>query len=185
MAGRAATPGLAPGTRVQLRDGARLKGTVMPYRPEYSPGLLGLFPVRLDNWIWQTCHATHVFVLAPRRKPINARGLGGRREVTPPSKVRKGGDGLGRWWAALAARRRAALFGDPPAVDLGVGLVVFGSQPGPAGHQQDRYRGADRGRSQHRCWRGSMFPEIRCRTRGCPTWSTSSGRGTAGCTGST
>ena len=26
----------------------------------------------------------------------------------------------------------AALFGDPPAVNLGIGLVVFGSQPGPA-----------------------------------------------------
>ena len=61
----AARPGLAPGTRVQLREGARLKGTVMPYQPAYLPGLLGLFPVRLDNGIWQTCDATDVRVLAP------------------------------------------------------------------------------------------------------------------------
>jgi hypothetical protein len=60
-----ATPGLAPGTRVQLRDGARLKGAVMPYQPAHSPGLLGLFPVQLDNWIWQTCDPTDVLVLAP------------------------------------------------------------------------------------------------------------------------
>jgi hypothetical protein len=64
----AATPGLAPGTRVQLRDGARLKGTVMPYQPAYLPGLLGLFPVRLDNWIWQTCDVTDVLVLAPPKQ---------------------------------------------------------------------------------------------------------------------
>jgi hypothetical protein len=64
----AATPGLAPGTRVQLRDGARLKGTVMPYQPAHSPGLLGLFPVQLDNWIWQTCDATDVLVLAPPKQ---------------------------------------------------------------------------------------------------------------------
>jgi hypothetical protein len=64
----AATPGLAPGTRVQLREGARLKGTVMPYQPADSPGRLGLFPVQLDNWIWQTCDATDVLVLAPPKE---------------------------------------------------------------------------------------------------------------------
>jgi hypothetical protein len=64
----AATPGLAPGTRVQLREGARPKGTVMPYQPAHSPGLLGLFPVQLDNWIWQTCDATDVLVLAPLKE---------------------------------------------------------------------------------------------------------------------
>ena len=64
----AATSGLAPGTRVQLRDGARLKGTVMPYQSAYSPGLFGLFPVQLDNWIWQTCDATDVLVLAPPKE---------------------------------------------------------------------------------------------------------------------
>jgi hypothetical protein len=64
----AATPGLAPGTRVQLREGTRLKGTVMPYQPADSPGRLGLFPVQLDNWIWQTCDATDVLVLAPPKK---------------------------------------------------------------------------------------------------------------------
>jgi hypothetical protein len=68
VAGTAATRGLAPGTRVQLRDGARLKGTVMPYQPAHSPGLLGLFPVQLDNWIWQTCDATDVLVLAPPKE---------------------------------------------------------------------------------------------------------------------
>jgi hypothetical protein len=36
----------------------------MPYQPAHSPGLLGLFPVQLDNWIWQTCDATDVLVLA-------------------------------------------------------------------------------------------------------------------------
>ena len=64
-AGRFATPGLPVGTRVQLRVGARLKGTVMSYQRECLPGLLGLFPVRLDNAIWQTCHADDVIVLSP------------------------------------------------------------------------------------------------------------------------
>jgi hypothetical protein len=68
VGGMAATPGLAPGTRVQLREGARLKGTVMSYQPADSPSLLGLFPVRLDNWIWQTCDATDVLVLAPPKE---------------------------------------------------------------------------------------------------------------------
>ena len=68
VGGMAATPGLAPGTRVQLREGARLKGTVMPYQPAHSPGRLGLFPVQLDNWIWQTCDATDVLVLAPPKQ---------------------------------------------------------------------------------------------------------------------
>jgi hypothetical protein len=68
VGGMAATPGLAPGTRVQLREGARLEGIVMPYQPAYLPGLLGLFPVRLDNWIWQTCDATDVLVLAPPKE---------------------------------------------------------------------------------------------------------------------
>jgi hypothetical protein len=40
----------------------------MPYQSAYSPGLLGLFPVKLDNWIWQTCDATDVLVLAPPKK---------------------------------------------------------------------------------------------------------------------
>jgi hypothetical protein len=65
---RATTPGLAPGTRVQLRGGARLKGTVMRYQPAHSPGLLGLFPVQLDNGVWQTCAATDVVVLAPSKQ---------------------------------------------------------------------------------------------------------------------
>jgi hypothetical protein len=68
VGGMAATPGLAPGTRVQLREGTRLKGTVMPYQPAHSPGRLGLFPVQLDNWIWQTCDATDVLVLAPPKE---------------------------------------------------------------------------------------------------------------------
>jgi hypothetical protein len=37
----------------------------MSYQRECLPGLLGLFPVRLDNAIWQTCHANDVTVLAP------------------------------------------------------------------------------------------------------------------------
>jgi hypothetical protein len=27
-----------------------------------------MFPVRLDNWIWQTCDATDVLVLAPPKE---------------------------------------------------------------------------------------------------------------------
>ncbi len=66
--GWAAKPGpLPPGTRVQLKDGRKHKGTVMPYMPECSPSPLGLFPVRLDNYIWQTCHTSDVIVLAPPR----------------------------------------------------------------------------------------------------------------------
>jgi hypothetical protein len=57
--------GLPPGTRVRLREGARLAGMVMSYERGCSPDLLGLFPVRLDNGIWQTCHASDVIVLAP------------------------------------------------------------------------------------------------------------------------
>ena len=58
------TPGLPAGTRVQLKGGAQLTGTVMSYQQECVPGWLGLFPVRLDNAIWQTCHASDVIVLA-------------------------------------------------------------------------------------------------------------------------
>ena len=61
--GMTTDPGLPPGTRVQLKDGVRHKGTVMPNMRETSLGLLGLFPVRLDNWIWQTCNASDVIVL--------------------------------------------------------------------------------------------------------------------------
>ncbi len=60
----AARPGLPAGTRVQLKTGARIAGTIMAYQREFSPGLLGLFPVRLDDGIWQTCHASDVIVLA-------------------------------------------------------------------------------------------------------------------------
>jgi hypothetical protein len=61
--GMTTDPGLPPGTRVQLKDGVKHKGTVMPHMRETSLGLLGLFPVRLDNWIWQTCNASDVIVL--------------------------------------------------------------------------------------------------------------------------
>jgi hypothetical protein len=61
--GMTTDPGLPPGTRVQLKDGVKHKGTVMPHMRETSLGLLGLFPVRLDNWIWQTCYASDVIVL--------------------------------------------------------------------------------------------------------------------------
>ncbi|MGH3783221.1 MAG: hypothetical protein ACRDRO_22020 [Pseudonocardiaceae bacterium] len=50
---------------MQLKYGAKHKGTVMPYMRETSFGMLGLFPVRLDNWIWQTCDASDVIVLKP------------------------------------------------------------------------------------------------------------------------
>jgi hypothetical protein len=40
----------------------------MSYQSGHSPGLLGLFPVQLDNWIWQTCDATDVLVLAPPKE---------------------------------------------------------------------------------------------------------------------
>lgn len=58
---RPAEWGLPAGTRVQMKDRTRQKGTVMPYEPEYSHGL---FPVRLDNGIWQKCHTSDVIVLA-------------------------------------------------------------------------------------------------------------------------
>lgn len=67
-AGGGATRGLPVGTRVQLRDEARLKGTVISYHPEYSMGSLGLFSVRLDNAIWQICDASDVIVLAPSKE---------------------------------------------------------------------------------------------------------------------
>jgi hypothetical protein len=57
--------GPPPGMRVRLREGARLAGTVMSYERGCSPDLLGLFPVRLDNGIWQTCHTSDVIVLTP------------------------------------------------------------------------------------------------------------------------
>jgi hypothetical protein len=61
-------PGLPAGTRVQLKGAAQLTGTVMSYQRECVPGWLGLFPVRLDNAIWQTCHASDVLVLAPAKE---------------------------------------------------------------------------------------------------------------------
>lgn len=64
--GMTAKPRLPPGTRVKLKYGAKHKGTVMPYMRETSFGMLGLFPVRLDNWIWQTCDASDVIVLEPK-----------------------------------------------------------------------------------------------------------------------
>jgi hypothetical protein len=58
-------PGLPAGTRVQLKGMTQLTGTVMSYQRDCVPGWLGLFPVRLDNAIWQTCHASDVIVLTP------------------------------------------------------------------------------------------------------------------------
>jgi hypothetical protein len=55
----------APGTRVQLTHEAKHKGTVMAHMPECSPCLLGLFPVRLDNAIWQICATSDVIALTP------------------------------------------------------------------------------------------------------------------------
>ncbi len=52
--------GLPAGTRVQMRGRAGQQGTVMVYEPEYSRGL---FPVRLDDGIWQICDASDVIVL--------------------------------------------------------------------------------------------------------------------------
>jgi len=63
-AGCLGAPGLPAGTRVQLKSGAQLTGTVMAYQRECVPGWLGLFPVRLDNAIWRTCHAGDVLVLS-------------------------------------------------------------------------------------------------------------------------
>jgi hypothetical protein len=37
----------------------------MPYTPRQSPAWRGLFPVRLDNWIWQICGTDNITVLAP------------------------------------------------------------------------------------------------------------------------
>jgi hypothetical protein len=64
--GMTTDPGLPPGTRVQLKDGVRHKGTVMPYMRECSQGLLGFFPIRLDNAIWWICKASDVILLEPK-----------------------------------------------------------------------------------------------------------------------
>jgi hypothetical protein len=56
-------PPLPPGTRVQLTDRTKLKGTVLPYTHGGSPARLGLFPVRLDNGICQICDTNDVTVL--------------------------------------------------------------------------------------------------------------------------
>jgi hypothetical protein len=56
-------PGLPAGTRVQLKGATQLTGTVMSYQQECVAGWLGLFPVRLDNAIWQICHASDVIAL--------------------------------------------------------------------------------------------------------------------------
>jgi hypothetical protein len=87
-AGCLGAPGLPVGTRVQLKDAAQPTGTVMSYQRECVPGWLGLFPVRLDNAIWQTCHASDVIVLAlpqefPPSKEARAEG-----EVTHFSQCR-------------------------------------------------------------------------------------------------
>lgn len=73
--------GLPAGTRVQLRDGAKLKGTVMPYAVEYSHGL---FPVRFDNCIWQICHASDVIVLdaTEARRSVSEQSPRGCRKVS-------------------------------------------------------------------------------------------------------
>ena len=73
--------GLPAGTRVRLKGGNQLTGTVMAYQRECVPGWLGLFPVRLDNAIWQTSHASDVLVLASAQEfPVGkkARGETGR-----------------------------------------------------------------------------------------------------------
>jgi hypothetical protein len=64
--GPAVVPGLPVGTRVQLKEGVQHTGTVMPYMPDTSQGMLGLFPVRLDNGFWQICNAHDVTMLKPK-----------------------------------------------------------------------------------------------------------------------
>jgi hypothetical protein len=54
-----------PGTRVQLNNGTKHQGIVMPYTPRESPAWRDLFPVRLDNWIWQICGTDDITVIAP------------------------------------------------------------------------------------------------------------------------
>lgn len=73
--GGLSAPVLPAGTRVQLKGGNQLTGTVMAYQRECVPGWLGLFPVRLDNAIWQTCHASDVLVLASAPEfPVSTKG---------------------------------------------------------------------------------------------------------------
>jgi hypothetical protein len=43
----------------------------MSYTHGGSPARLGLFPVRLDNAIWQTCDTNDVTVLAPPTTQID------------------------------------------------------------------------------------------------------------------
>src|SRR5205085_5560573 len=73
-------PGLPAGTRVQLKGAAQLTGTVMSYQRECVQGWMGLFSVRMDNAIWQTCHAGDVIVLgsaqefAPNKEALTEMG---------------------------------------------------------------------------------------------------------------
>jgi hypothetical protein len=91
MTGATDQPGLPPGTRVQLRDGAKLTGTVMPYARECSQGLLGLFPVRLDNCIWRICHASNVIVNTTEASPSASEQCPRRpRTTTTPSDQERG-----------------------------------------------------------------------------------------------
>jgi hypothetical protein len=57
--------GLPAGTRVRVKGGAQQTGTVMPHEPQHSRGL---FPVRLDDGIWQIFDANDVVVLAPPKQ---------------------------------------------------------------------------------------------------------------------
>ncbi len=70
----ATSPGLPAGTRVQLKTSAKVAGTVMSYQHGCSPARLGLFPVRLDDGIWQTCHTSDVIVLSSPKYPDQREG---------------------------------------------------------------------------------------------------------------
>lgn len=80
-----ACTGLPTGTRVQLKGPAGLTGTVMSYQRECGPGWLGLFPVRLDNAIWQTCVASDVTVLAPDAEAPATAVVEARGTQSPPA----------------------------------------------------------------------------------------------------
>ncbi len=116
---KTAEHGLPAGTRVQMRDRAKLKGTVMPYAPEYSHGL---FPVRFDNCIWQICHAGDVIVLdaTEASRSVSERNPHGRRKVSKRlARERGDGDGLGQVvGCATRATTDPAMAGSPDLADL-------------------------------------------------------------------
>ena len=113
--GMTAESELLPSTRVQLRNGAKQKGIVMPYMRECSQCLFGLFPVRLDTCIWQICHTNDVSAWewttrSPKGDPAAAREMASAswsvaaawRQIATATTL--------PWWILAALESAAAAF---------------------------------------------------------------------------